>query len=57
MPTFSEAPELNFRFLRAGVRLYLHDEAVQILKLLVGISYRAMRFVHYIVDSNRTRCG
>lgn len=57
MRAFSEAPELNFAFFRNGMRLCLHHEAVQLSKLLVGISYRAMRFVHYIVDSNPARCG
>jgi hypothetical protein len=57
MRAFSEAPELNFAFFRNGTRRCLHHEAVQISKLLAGFSYRAMRLVHYIVDSNPTRCG
>jgi hypothetical protein len=47
---------MNFAFFCHGIRLCLHHEAVQISKLRVGISYRAIPFVPYIVDSYPNCC-
>ena len=46
-----ESPEMNFAFFRKDLWPCFDHDAVHLSKLLVGISYRTLRFVHYIVDS------